>query len=253
MISLKKNGTKKIARNVAASMPPTPPVPTEGRPPAPAPEENTSGETPRMNARDVMRMGRNRRRAASTAAAEWLKPSSLFISAYSTIRIAFFAASPRRVTRPIWKYTSLLSGALPKIGVKTRLLIQIAASAPNVPNGSASITESGSDQRSYCAARMRNAMKAPATSAMIEVPPDFFSWKDAPLQSKLKSDGSTLAATFSIFSRTCPELTPGAPDPRIVTAGRVFEPPSGSGAPGYFILGRGRGGATSARPPAPQM
>jgi hypothetical protein len=97
-------------------------------------------------------------------------------SAYSTIRIAFFAARPRSVTRPIWKYTSLASGALPASGVNTRLLIQIAASAPNVPKGNASMTESGSDQRSYCAARMRKAISAPAPSAMSSVPLECFSW-----------------------------------------------------------------------------
>jgi hypothetical protein len=37
---------------------------------APAPVEKTSGETPRMNASEVIRMGRKRSRAASTAAAE---------------------------------------------------------------------------------------------------------------------------------------------------------------------------------------
>src|SRR6185369_5326351 len=150
-------------------------------------------------ASEVMRMGRKRSRAASTEAAETDRPSCVFSSANSTIRIAFFAARPRSVTRPIWKYTSFASGARPNI-VKTRLLIQIAASAPNVPNGSASITDSGSDHLSYCAARIRNAMKAPATSAMIDVPPDFFSWYEAPLQSKLKSSGRDSFATFSIFS-----------------------------------------------------
>jgi hypothetical protein len=70
MMSLKKNGTKKMARKVAASMPPITPVPTECRAPAPAPLEKASGATPRMKASEVMRIGRKRSRAASTAAAE---------------------------------------------------------------------------------------------------------------------------------------------------------------------------------------
>ena len=68
-------------------------------------------------------------------------------------------------------------------GTNARLLIQMAVRAPNVPKGSASITDSGNPQRSYCAARMRNAMRAPAASATIEVPPERFSWYEAPPQS----------------------------------------------------------------------
>ena len=59
---------KKIERNVDASMPPATDVPTELRAPAPAPVATASGSTPRMNANDVMRIGRSRMRAASTAA-----------------------------------------------------------------------------------------------------------------------------------------------------------------------------------------
>ena len=53
---------------------------------------------------------------------------------------------------------------------------QTAASAPNVPNGSASSTESGSDQRSYCAARIRNTMITASTSEKPDAPPERFSW-----------------------------------------------------------------------------
>ena len=57
LIMRKNMGTKKIARKVAAIMPPMTPVPTDWRAPAPAPVENASGATPRMKAMDVMRMG----------------------------------------------------------------------------------------------------------------------------------------------------------------------------------------------------
>src|SRR5262249_49187257 len=70
VISLKKSGMKKMARKVAASMPPMTPVPTACRAPAPAPIEMASGSTPRMKASDVIRIGRKRRRAASRAAAD---------------------------------------------------------------------------------------------------------------------------------------------------------------------------------------
>jgi hypothetical protein len=103
VISLKNIGTKKMARKVAASMPPITPVPAETRAPAPAPVDSASGSTPRMKASEVIRIGRKRRRAASTAAAEADRPSACFMTAYSTIRIAFLAARPSRVTRPIWK------------------------------------------------------------------------------------------------------------------------------------------------------
>ena len=135
-----------------------------------------------MKASEVIRIGRKRSRAASTAAAEADRPSSCFSTAYSTIRIAFFAARPSSVTRPIWKYTSLV-----------RPRSQTAASAPKVPNGSASSTESGSDHFSYCAARIRNTISAPSASTSTEVPPDLFSWYEAPLQSRLKLGRQHLA------------------------------------------------------------
>ena len=78
-------------------------TPAEMRAPAPAPVEIASGSTPRMKASEVMRIGRKRSRAASTAAAEADSPSSCLSTAYSTIRIAFLAARPSSVTRPIWK------------------------------------------------------------------------------------------------------------------------------------------------------
>ena len=97
-----------MARKVAAIIPPMTPVPTERRAPAPAPVEKASGITPKMKASEVIRMGRNLRRAASSAEAAADRPSRSLSSANCTIRIAFFAARPSSVTRPIWKYTSLV-------------------------------------------------------------------------------------------------------------------------------------------------
>src|ERR1051325_2528152 len=145
--------------------PPRTRVPADRRAPAPAPVEKASGITPRMKASEVMRIGRKRSLAASTAAAEADSPCSCFITAYSTIRMACFAARPSSVTSPIWKYTSLV-----------RPLNQTAASAPNVPNGIARSTESGSDHFSYCAARIRNTMTTARPSARPEVPAERFSW-----------------------------------------------------------------------------
>ena len=48
---------KKMERKVEASMPPATDVPTELRAPAPAPVAMASGKTPRMNAKEVIRIG----------------------------------------------------------------------------------------------------------------------------------------------------------------------------------------------------
>ena len=69
-------------------------VPRIRRPAAPDPEAIHNGTQPRMNAKDVIRMGRRRRRAPSSAASTRSRPFSNSVFANSTIRIAFFAASP---------------------------------------------------------------------------------------------------------------------------------------------------------------
>ena len=53
---------------VAASIPPTTPVPIERRAAAPAPVDTISGITPSTKASEVMMIGRKRRRAACSAA-----------------------------------------------------------------------------------------------------------------------------------------------------------------------------------------
>ncbi len=68
----------------------------------PAPDESMSGTTPRMNANDVMRIGRNLSLAASRVASSTDFPlTSCSIFANSTIRMAFFAARPMSRIRPI--------------------------------------------------------------------------------------------------------------------------------------------------------
>ena len=69
--------------------------------PAPGPVAIAKGKQPRMKAKEVIKIGRRRRRAASTAAVTTSIPfSSIFILAYSTIKIAFFAARPIKVIIP---------------------------------------------------------------------------------------------------------------------------------------------------------
>ena len=95
-------------RNVATSIPQNTAVPMTFCAPAPAPAARISGTTPRINAKAVMRIGRNRNRADSSAASSTDIPScSCFAFANSTMRIAFLAASPISMMRPIWTYTLL--------------------------------------------------------------------------------------------------------------------------------------------------
>jgi hypothetical protein len=61
-------GMKKIPRSVAASIPETTAVPSIRRAAAPAPVATHSGMHPKMNANDVMRIGRNRSLAPPSAA-----------------------------------------------------------------------------------------------------------------------------------------------------------------------------------------
>ena len=84
-------------------MPPTTVVPTERRPRAPAPVAKTSGRTPRMKAKEVIKMGRRRNSPASAAASAMERPLRRSCSANSTIRIEFFAERPMSMTSPIWQ------------------------------------------------------------------------------------------------------------------------------------------------------
>ena len=92
---------KKIASSAAVSMPPITAVPIATRLFAPAPVAIASGNTPKMKAKLVIRIGRRRIRAASIAASMTRLPFFSSCSANSIIRIAFFAASPIVVSRPI--------------------------------------------------------------------------------------------------------------------------------------------------------
>ena len=78
-------------------------MPIDLRALAPAPVASTSGTTPRMKANDVMRIGRKRARAASTAASsDGLAVVTRNSRATSTIRMAFLADSAISRMRPIW-------------------------------------------------------------------------------------------------------------------------------------------------------
>ena len=77
--------------------------PSDIRPLAPAPVASTSGTTPNPKANEVIRIGRNRSRDASTAAQKIGLPWTIRPSrAISTIRMPFLADKAIIRMSPIW-------------------------------------------------------------------------------------------------------------------------------------------------------
>jgi hypothetical protein len=91
----------KIEITVEASIPPMTVVPRICRDAAPDPAAVHRGTQPRMKANAVMRIGRSRRRAPANAASRIGVPFSYSALENSTMRIAFFAARPISITKPI--------------------------------------------------------------------------------------------------------------------------------------------------------
>ena len=90
-----------IPITLAASIPPITVVPMIWRATDPAPVAVHSGTQPRMNAKDVIKIGRRRSLAPSSAASAKGFPCSYCSLANSTMRIAFLAAKPMSMTSPI--------------------------------------------------------------------------------------------------------------------------------------------------------
>ncbi len=134
-MTTKSTGMRKMAIPVENSMPVIVTVPISRRAWPPAPSAFHSGNSPKMNANDVMRIGRSRRRAPFSAASTSDSPFSSSALANSTMRIAFFAERPISMRRPIWAYTSL-----------SRRRIQRPTNAPATAIGVLSSTLHGSDQ-----------------------------------------------------------------------------------------------------------
>src|SRR5438270_12989926 len=167
----KLTGIRKIARREAASIPPMTAVPSTRREIAPAPAALHSGTQPRMNAKAVINIGLNRSFAAISAESSIDLPLSNSIFANSTIRMAFLAASPISMTSPICAYTLF-----------SRPRIHRTHRAPKTATGVPSSTLKGSDQLSYCAARIRNTNSRDMAKITEEDTPStaFFSWNDMP-------------------------------------------------------------------------
>ena len=107
-----------MAIDEAAIIPPITVTPIVLRATAPAPVANTNGNTPRIKASDVMSMGRKRIDTASIVDCKRSSPLSTRTLAYSTIKIAFLAARPIKVIRPIWAYTLSV-----RLGIKVSVRI----------------------------------------------------------------------------------------------------------------------------------
>ncbi|MNN80606.1 hypothetical protein D3C81_1973560 [compost metagenome] len=118
-----------------------------------------------MNAKEVIRIGRRRRRQASSTAASGLRPSSCLSLANSTIRIAFLHARPTSTIRPIW-VKMLLSPpeAITPVMADSRVI------------GTIRITASGRLQLSYWAASTRNASSTQSGNTNNAVLPDRICW-----------------------------------------------------------------------------
>ena len=91
----------KMAMALAAVIPPITALPITWREIAPAPVALQSGTQPKINAKEVIRMGRRRSLAPSRAASAYDLPFSNSALANSTIKMAFLAASPISMIRPI--------------------------------------------------------------------------------------------------------------------------------------------------------
>ena len=153
-------------------MPPITPVPMARWAPELAPVAMASGSTPRMNANDVIRIGRKRRREASSVDSTRPLPSAYRSFANSTIRIAFLADRPMMVIRPTLKNTSF--------GMPRKVT---ASTAPITPSGTTSITDTGIDQLSYSAASTRNTTSSDRPSRIGTCEPDTRSCSDWPVHS----------------------------------------------------------------------
>ena len=95
------DGVKNMPRHVAASIPAKTVEPSDCRDAAPAPCANINGMTPMMNASDVIRIGRKRRRAASVAASQSRRRGSAVRARTRRSARAFFAAKPMTKMMPI--------------------------------------------------------------------------------------------------------------------------------------------------------
>src|SRR5665213_1949757 len=180
-------------RIVERIIPPNTAVPSELRAPLPAPVAKTSGVTPRTNAIEVMRIGRSRVSAARITAVTVSTPCSRSWFENSTIRIAFFDASPISITYPTCANTS-----------ENACRTKRPPIAPSSASGTASRMISGSANDSYCAESTRNTKMIPRPKMIAACEPPSICSREIPLHSVAKP-GGRFAAKRSIVASASPE------------------------------------------------
>ncbi len=186
-------------------------VPMATRISAPAPLAIISGSTPKANANEVIKIGRNRNRLASMTASSRFWPASCNWRANSTIRMAFLHARPISTTMPIW--------------VK-RLLSKPRAHTPRMAKsrlrGTTRMMASGSDQLSYWAASTRKTISTHSGRMRIAVLPAWICSRVSSVHSMAMPGGRTFPARSLISSIASPELAPGARLPVISAVGYML-------------------------------
>ncbi|MCY1361373.1 hypothetical protein D9M69_480380 [compost metagenome] len=118
-----------------------------------------------MKAMEVIRIGRRRRRQASSTALRRSMPSCCLSLANSTMRIAFLHARPTSTIRPIWV----------KMLLSPPEMITPAMADSSVI-GTIRITASGSPQLSYSAASTRKASSTQSGKTNIAELPARICW-----------------------------------------------------------------------------
>ena len=190
-------------------MPQNTAVPSAWRISAPGPVAITSGTTPRMKAKDVIRIGRSRRRQASTAASNGLVP----------VVVLGLLGELDDQDRVLGREADQHDEA----DLREDVVVHAAqparrTSADSTPIGTIRMMASGSDQLSYCAASTRKTnsttsakmkMRGVAGRALLE-------GELRPLEARSPA-AATSRARRSMVASAVPDEMPGAALPWIGT------------------------------------
>ena len=197
--------------NVAASIPPMTPVAIECRLAAPAPPLMASGVTPRMNASEVITIGRKRNRAPSTAASASPMPSCDF------------------QLRELDDQDRVLRCEADQ-GHEPDLEIQVVLLSPQ---------EHGQECAEQCEWHRENHRERQGPAFVLgcehqehhehadqdndrRAAAEAFSWYDVPVHSSAYPSGNACFATCSIACNASPELYPGAASPSTLADGNTL-------------------------------
>ena len=150
-----------MPNSVTPSMPLKTAVPSVRRISAPAPSASTSGTTPRMNANDVIRIGRSRSRHASSVASRRGTPASLLL-------LGELDDQDRVLARQADQHHE--ADLREDVDVHARPASRRRSSTSR-HIGTTRMTASGSDQLSYCAASTRKTSTTASAKTIMAVLP----------------------------------------------------------------------------------